>query len=104
MARFMTRVELHNASSNGEDYTKLHAEMESRSFSRHISSSDATYQLPPAEYYLEGDYERGSVLASAKVAAEATGYSEWTPASRGKTYAVVVTEATMSTWCGLRKA
>jgi hypothetical protein len=66
MARFMTRVELHYAPHDGDDYAKLHEETEERGFKRTISSSDATYHLPPAMYHLEGDYGRDGVLQPQK--------------------------------------
>jgi len=54
MPQFITRVELHRAT--GEDYTKLHAAMASRGFSREITDQDGTaYFLPTAEYIREGD-------------------------------------------------
>ncbi len=100
----MTRMELHYAPHDGDDYAQLHDEMEGRGFVRTISSSDATYRLPPAMYYLEGDYGRDGVLQAAKDAAAAIGYSLWTSAARGRrTYSVIVTEANVSTWAGLEK-
>ena len=104
MARFMTRVELHYAPHDGDDYAKLHEEMEERGFKRTISSSDATYHLPPAMYHLEGDYGRDGVLQAAKDSAAAVGYALWTSTVRGRrTYSVIVTEANVSTWAGLEK-
>ncbi|MBL6615460.1 MAG: hypothetical protein ISP45_15715 [Reyranella sp.] len=104
MARFMIRVELHYAPLDGDDYAKLHEEMESRGFARTISSSDATYHLPPAMYAIDGDYDRSGVLQAAKDCAAAVGYTAWTSGSRGqRTYSIVVTEAVASTWAGLEK-
>jgi hypothetical protein len=104
MARFMTRMELHYAPPDGDDYAQLHDEMEGRGFVRTISSSDATYHLPPAMYYLEGGYARDGVLQAAKDAAAAIGYALWTSAARDRrTYSVIVTEANVSTWAGLQK-
>ncbi len=104
MARFMTRVELHNAPHDGTDYDKLHEQMGSRGFRRTISSSDATYHLPPAEYYIEGNYSRDGVLAAAKESAQAIGYTVWSPTTTArKTFAAITSEAPASTWAGLEK-
>jgi hypothetical protein len=94
MDRFMTRVELHYAPQDGDDYTKLHEEMESRGFARTIPSSTKTYHLPPAMYAIEGNYDRKGVLQAAKDSAASAAYTEWRPNARGRrTYSVVVTEA-----------
>jgi hypothetical protein len=54
MPQFITRVELHGA--RREDYTRLHAAMESRGFSREIMAENRTiYILPTAEYNRTGD-------------------------------------------------
>lgn len=104
MARFMTRIELHYAPHDGDDYAKLHEEMESRGFLRTISSSDTTYHLPPAMYAIDGNYDRKGILQAAKDSAAAAGYTEWTSSARGRrTYSIVVTEAVGSTWSGLEK-
>jgi hypothetical protein len=100
----MIRVELHYAPHDGDDYTKLHEEMESRSFARTISSSTKTYHLPPAMYAIDGNYDRKGVLQASKDSAAAAGYTEWTPNARGqRTYSIVVTEAVGSTWAGLEE-
>jgi hypothetical protein len=91
MARFTIRVELHAASYS--DYETLHAAMERRGFSRHITSDDGkTYQLPTAEYDKRGEFTLQQVLDSAKAAATET----------GKTYAILVTLAESRTWVGLQ--
>jgi hypothetical protein len=92
MASFMTRVELHNASS--KDYETLHAAMEHVGFSRTIRSDDGhVYHLPTAEYICSGSFTRGQVLQSAKGAAGTT----------GKSFAVIVTESAGSTWSNLHQ-
>lgn len=93
MARFTTRVELHNADE--DDYEKLHAAMGKEGFSKTIVSSDGiTYHLPTAEYDREGNLTRDQVLESAKRAANKTGC----------THGVLVTESNGRTWKGLEKA
>jgi len=90
MAAFTVRVELHSASE--PDYQILHAAMETRGFSRYITSDDGiTYHLPTAEYNREGNFTRQQVLDSAKIAASTT----------GKKYAILVTESAGRTWVGL---
>jgi hypothetical protein len=87
MATFTVRVELHGATS--KDYDKLHKAMESKGFSRTISSSQGTtYQLPTGEYSFEGSSTRKQVLALAKSAAATTKLK----------YAVLVTESNGRTW------
>ncbi|MDR6381813.1 type V toxin-antitoxin system endoribonuclease antitoxin GhoS [Paraburkholderia caribensis] len=72
MAKFLTRVELHNA--NGTDYQRLHEEMQARKFSRTIrDDAGKVYQLPTAEYYSFGDITADNVLQLAQQAADATG-------------------------------
>lgn len=49
MAKFTTRVELHNAEDH--DYDDLHAVMETKGFKRTVKGkSGATYHLPDATY------------------------------------------------------
>jgi photosystem II stability/assembly factor-like uncharacterized protein len=92
MAKFTIRVELHAASYS--DYETLHAAMQRRGFSRHITSDDGkTYQLPTAEYDRAGQLNRQQVLDSAKVAAGET----------GRAFAVLVTESDGRTWAGLQE-
>lgn len=93
MARFTTRVELHNADE--DDYEQLHAAMEREGFSRTIVSGDGTtYHLPTAEYDRQGNLTRDEVLESAKRSANKTGCS----------YAVLVTQSNGRTWQGLERA
>lgn len=90
MAKFTTRVELHDADE--DDYEDLHEYMASEGFSRTIDASDGkTYRLPPAEYDRQGDVNRSTVLADAKRAAKQT----------GREYAILVTESDGRTWYGL---
>ena len=50
MARFITRIELHNADS--DDYEILHQEMEREDFNKTIESDDnIEYHLPDGEYF-----------------------------------------------------
>ena len=75
MARFMTRVELHGYPS-GEDYDTLHAAMAVEGFLRIILGDDGVwYELPHAEYWLDGFFTRDEVLAKARRAAATTGNS-----------------------------
>jgi hypothetical protein len=90
MARFITRVELHDA--NYDDYEILHSAMEAEGFERTVISGDeVTYHLPTAEYYRETAVTRREVLGAAKRAAAKT----------KKKFAVVVTQANGITWIGL---
>lgn len=69
MAKFTTRVELHDAS--GSDYNKLHDEMEKEGFTRTWKTDDGTvYHLPEAEYDFRGAKEKDDVLKLAKKAAK----------------------------------
>lgn len=92
MARYTTRIELHDA--DGEDYDQLHAEMKKEGFSRVIKAdADGTwYHLPLAEYNLETDLELDAVLASAESAAGRTGCK----------YEALVTKSEGRRWSGLR--
>ena len=92
MAKFTTRVELHSATYS--DYEKLHTAMEAEGFSRLIKSDDGTwYHLLTAVYNREDQLTRDQVLESAKRASAKT----------GKSYAILVTEATARTWVGLKQ-
>ncbi len=94
MARFITRVELHNAVWP-DDYNKLHAAMQKENFTNTITGSNGTvYELPTAEYYKEGNYSLNDVLESAKKAANTV----------GKTYGAISSETTSSSWVGLKIA
>jgi hypothetical protein len=48
MAKFTTRVELHDEKSG--DYPKLHEQMEKRGFTRTIKAGGTRYKLPDASY------------------------------------------------------
>jgi hypothetical protein len=91
MAKFITRVELHDARS--DDYEVLHASMKAEGFERTITASDGTtYHMPTAEYFRQDNTAtRMDVLEAAKRAATKT----------QKTCGVIVTEAVASTWWGL---
>lgn len=106
MARFTTRVELHNA-SGWQDYANLHEAMRKQGFTQTITSDDGvTYELPPAEYNLIGSLARDAVLARAKTAAASIGFPVWTASSGddAKTCSILVSEATSRTWMGLKPA
>lgn len=91
MTRYMTRVEL-RGSPTAKDYEDLHAKMQANGFTRTIKGGDGkTYQLPHAEYYAESTLTTAQVLDKADAAAKAV----WTR------YAVVTSEAPISTWKGL---
>jgi hypothetical protein len=78
MAKFMTRIELHDADSN--DYETLHLEMQKKGFDKTIKDNvNKEYHLPNGEYYFnkpiqvhltKDDYE--IVLEKAISAAEKT--------------------------------
>lgn len=79
MAKFIVRVELHNAVGSGP-YNILHAEMEKLGFIRTITATDGTgYDLPTAMYFgtaPEG-WKAQKVRDYAQPAAEATGLRYW---------------------------
>lgn len=85
MAKFTTRVELHDAKSP-EDYTGLHEYMEEEGFSRRIRFGQVRYELPTAEYNYTDEDTIESVLEAAKRAATKT----------GKKFSVLVTETTVA--------
>ncbi|WP_250538795.1 MULTISPECIES: hypothetical protein [unclassified Caballeronia] len=90
MARFIVRVELHNA--NWNEYQLLHAAMTLHGLGRQITSSDGVrYDLPPAEYYGDLNMTRADVLARVKIAA----------GSVKPAYSVLVTESIASDWFNL---
>ena len=91
MSYFVTRVVLHHTSVK-EDYSALHAAMESNGFSRTVWGDDGKqYHLPPAEYLLMGSHAIADVRASAVRAATST----------GKYVSVLVTEGSSLNWQGL---
>jgi hypothetical protein len=90
MALFMARIELH--SSTYQDYANLHSYMAAEGYATSIVGSDGrTYQLPPAEYHLNGGYTCDQALEKMKRAAQRT----------LKNFAAVVSEATAISWVGL---
>ena len=83
MPQFITRVELHNATTY-QEYDALHTAMQRLNFFRTIIGSDnQTYHLPMAEYHSSGQLSANDVL---KLAAQAV-------ASIAKTALILVTEA-----------
>jgi hypothetical protein len=92
MARFTTRVELHNADS--DDYEDLHKYMGEKGFSRTITSENGTkYHLPSAEYNREANVTIETVLEDAKTAAGRT----------KRDYEILVTESAGRKWQNLKK-
>jgi hypothetical protein len=94
MTNYTVRIELHGADE--DDYTNLHAEMESRGFVRWIIGSDGTKdRLPTAEYNLaDTDVQRGEVLKLAKAAANSVKPSP--------TPWILVTQSAGRSWSGLK--
>jgi len=91
MAKFTTRVELHDGDS--DDYEKLHAAMERQGFSRYVTDSKGKrYHLPTAEYNYDGNATRDEVLSKAKTAAKSTGLE----------FEAFVTESAGRTWHNLK--
>jgi hypothetical protein len=94
MATFITRVELHHAST-ADDYQRLHNAMATQGFSRTIKSDNGTaYHLPTAEYYFIGSFTTRQVLDKAKAAANTI----------GKTFMVITFETLNGAWEGLLQA
>jgi hypothetical protein len=90
MAKYLVRVELHNAT--WDDYDTLHAEMADRGFSREITGENGlNYQLPTAEYVIHSGAGLEDVRALAAEAAKAT----------GRKFGVIVAEYSRSAWVGL---
>ena len=81
MAKFITRVELHGASSS--DYEALHGFMAMLNFRRTISADDGCqFILPTATYYSFGDITAEDVRALATAAAYPYGphlFGCWSP-------------------------
>lgn len=93
MAKFTTRIVLHDADS--EDYDDLHDHMDQEGFTDEISSNDGTkYKMPDAEYDISGQMALNDVMAKAKRAAGKT----------GKKYQVFITESAGRKWFGLKNA
>lgn len=93
MAKFTTRVELHDAKT-WADYDKLHAAMEKEGFTRTIKFGDVLYYLPTAEYNRSEELTKEQVLESAKRAANSTGHK----------FCILVTESNGRTYHNLSKA
>lgn len=99
MAKFITRIELHNAGS--DDYEKLHEEMEKEGFEKTITSSDGKeYSLPDGEYHYDkqvpinpGKEDYQIVLEKAKKAAQKT----------NKKFGVITSRKDVSTWDNLKE-
>lgn len=90
MAKFITRVELYDA--KGEDYKMLDEVMERGGFSKNITGSNGIiYQLPPAEYWIEGKLLLTNVLIVVQHAANTV----------KKKYGVFASEVVAATWEGL---
>jgi hypothetical protein len=93
MAKFLVRVELHNAV--WDDYETLHAEMTDRGFSREITGDNGrAFQLPTAEYVIYTEAELENVRTLAAEAAQTT----------GRKFGVIVAEYFRSAWVGLSYA
>ena len=90
MAKFTTRVELHDADDT--DYDDLHEYMRDEGFTRTIEADGKRYRIPPAEYNRVAELSCDDVRSAAVRAAKKT----------GKTYEVLVTEGTRC-WIGLEE-
>ena len=90
MAKFTTRVELHDADDS--DYDELHKYMREEGFTRTIEGDGKRYRLPPAEYNRVAELSCDEVRSAAVRAAKKT----------GKTHGVLVTEGTRC-WTGLEE-
>lgn len=91
MARFMARIELHQAAY--QDYVNLHSHMAEVGYSTSIrADTGETYRLPPAEYGLVAQCSLQQALALAQRAAQKT----------GKRFAAVVCEYDACSWVGLQ--
>lgn len=93
MAKFTVRVELHHAAA--DDYEQLHTAMEGAGFSMTIKSNDGkVYHLPTAEYrYASKTEEASDVRDKAFDIAKTIKPNP----------AVLVTEASSSSWRGLKE-
>ncbi|WGS53561.1 hypothetical protein LFL96_21110 [Paraburkholderia sp. D15] len=97
MTQFLTRVELYD--SEDADYEDLHEQMAKRGFKRTIvvnldDDTEHTYQLPRAEYLINGDFTRKDVYDKGRSAVNAI-------KKRG---GVVVTQSSGIYVGGLKKA
>jgi hypothetical protein len=73
MAKFIVRVELHDARHGDQTYEHLHAEMESAGFNKTVHVNGRDLQLPPAEYLVDAKdgVTKKDVYDAAKLAAQA---------------------------------
>lgn len=95
MAIFLIRVELHGVKHGDESYNTLHKAMEKAGFTRTITGDDgARFHLPTAEYFCQGDYRAELVRDTAQKAADTT----------GKTNAIIVADAKIVAYTGLKSA
>lgn len=93
MAKFIVRVELHDAGYDDPVYQTLHQSMEKAGFKRHLTADDGvSYQLLTAEYHAVGDYPIKTVIEAAKKAAKTT----------DKLFSVFVAEYTNAMWNNLK--
>ncbi|AXF20530.1 hypothetical protein CUJ89_08580 [Burkholderia pyrrocinia] len=82
MTNFVTRVELHSATS--DDYEALHTHMAAKGFKRTIVGGDGvTYNLPSATYSYVGNATTETVRDAARAAANSTGKSSWIVSTEG---------------------
>jgi len=87
MNKFMTRVELHQATWN--DYEALHNQMQAQGFSRTIvGDTGLVFNLPPAEYFYTGIITVQNVLLKARTAAAMT----------QKKHSILVSEYVNAAW------
>lgn len=94
MTKFIVRVELHKQKDLAHpDYTALHNAMQKEGFARKIYGSDSVwYQLPTAEYVIEGNYTLNAIHDRAKTAAD----------SVDKSNGIIVAEVIGFMWSGLK--
>jgi len=64
--KFTVRVELHGADKDGDDYDRLHDEMEKREFKKTLYYSDSKkrFALPTAEYRYFSETETNEQVVS----------------------------------------
>ena len=74
MAYFITRVELHGATTYAP-YQGLHTAMESRGFARTIMVNGSKRHLPMAEYYHADNVQTQAIMDKTKAAVATTGYT-----------------------------
>jgi hypothetical protein len=72
MAKFMTRVILHDAEM-ASAYDNLNAAMVQQGFARELPGKKAMYHLPLGEYWYQGDRTTGELRTLAAAAAETIG-------------------------------